>query len=98
MVDIDPLDLVKSTPLRCFGEEAQDQLVKYLQIFLLGRSRVNMGIRPEGRRGAWGLGARLELKKRFNRLLLFYHINFVSLDEAFSPMFLANAHYPHHRL
>ncbi len=56
MVDIDPLDLVKSTPLRCFGEEAQDQLVKYLQIFLPGRSRVNMRIKPEGRRGARGPG------------------------------------------
>ena len=42
MVDIDPLGLVKSTPLRCFGDEAQDQLVKYLQIFLLDRSKVNI--------------------------------------------------------
>ncbi len=29
MVDIDPLDLVKSTPLRCFWEEAEDQLVNW---------------------------------------------------------------------
>lgn len=42
MVDIDPLSLVKSTSLKCFGEEAQDQLVKYLQIFLLDRSKVNI--------------------------------------------------------
>lgn len=34
MVDIAPLDLVKSTPLRCFVEQAQDQVVRYLQIFL----------------------------------------------------------------
>ena len=56
MVDIDPLGLVKSTPLRCFGEEAQDQLVKYLQIFLPDRSKVNMRVRPEGRKSARGPG------------------------------------------
>lgn len=31
---IDPLDLVSQTPLRCFGEEYQDKLVRYLNISL----------------------------------------------------------------
>jgi len=34
MVDIDPLTLVKQTPLRCFGEVYGDKLVRFLKIFL----------------------------------------------------------------
>jgi hypothetical protein len=35
MVHIDPLALVEQTPLRCFGEEYQDKLARFLKIFLL---------------------------------------------------------------
>ena len=34
MVDIDPLNLVKTTHLRCFGEVFQDKLVRFLKAFL----------------------------------------------------------------
>jgi len=56
MVHIDPLTLVKSTSLRCFGEKAQDQLVRYLEIFLPNRPGVNIEISPEGGRSARGPG------------------------------------------
>ena len=31
---IDPLDLVKQTSLRCFGEDSQEKLFDYLRVFL----------------------------------------------------------------
>jgi hypothetical protein len=31
MVDIDPLELVKTTDLRCFGEECQERLGRFLK-------------------------------------------------------------------
>jgi len=34
MVDIDPLTLIKTTYLRCFGEVYQDKLVRFLKTFL----------------------------------------------------------------
>ena len=34
MVDIDPLTLIKTTDLRCFGEVYQDKLVRFLKTFL----------------------------------------------------------------
>jgi hypothetical protein len=34
MVDIDPLTLVEQTPLRCFGEEHQERLPRFLKTFL----------------------------------------------------------------
>ena len=34
LVHIDPLTLVKKTPLRCFGEEHQEKLHYYLKTFL----------------------------------------------------------------
>ena len=34
MVDIDPLNLIKTTYLRCFGEVFQDKLVRFLKTFL----------------------------------------------------------------
>lgn len=34
MVDVDPLELVLETRLRCFGEEQQEKLYYYLKVFL----------------------------------------------------------------
>ncbi len=39
MVDIRPLELGEQTPLRCFGEEYQDRLARFLKVFLSGQRR-----------------------------------------------------------
>jgi len=53
MVHIDPLELAKTTHLRCFREVFQDQLVRYLEIFL--HKQVG-GNKEKGRKSARSSG------------------------------------------